>query len=72
MKTLKYFEIFQELRYQKPIKVTMNKDQKILRASDSFIKICREDFHLMRKLDDFKLVYYADDYFELNNKYLHD
>jgi hypothetical protein len=70
---LKFFEIFQELRYQKPIKVLLRKDgeNKVLRASDSFIKICRHEFHALRKMDDFKLIYYADDYFELNNKYLH-
>ena len=73
MKNLKTFELFQELRYKKPIKVLMKRDKsvKILRASDSFIKICRHEFHMLRKFDDFKLVYYADDYFELNNKYLH-
>lgn len=71
-KTLKHFEVYQDLRYQKPIKVFMNIDStsKIMKVSDSFIKICRDEFHMMRKLHDFKLSYYADDYFELNNKYL--
>lgn len=73
MKNLKTLEIFQELRYKKPIKLFMKKTQrdKILRASDSFIKIFREEFHKLRKLDNFKLIYYDDDFFVLNNKYLH-
>lgn len=71
-KTLRHLEIYQELRYQKPIKVFMSiKDtQNVLKVSDSFIKICREEFHFLRKLADFNLSYYADDYFTLNNKYL--
>jgi hypothetical protein len=71
-KTLKRFEIYQELRYQKPIKVYINitSNSKVMKVSDSFIKICRDEFHLLRKMADFKLSYYADDYFELNNKYL--
>lgn len=71
-KTLKHFEVYQELRYQKPIKVSIDidKNSKVMRVSDSFIKICREEFHLLRKMQDFSLSYYADDYFELNNKYL--
>lgn len=71
-KSLKHFEIYQELRYQKPIKVfiDINKSCKIMKVSDSFIKICRDEFHMLRKFSDFNLSYYADDYFELNNKYL--
>lgn len=71
-KTLKHFEIFQELRYQKPIKIVIDitEKRKTMKVSDSFIKICREEFHLLRKLADFDLSYYADDYFELTNKYL--
>lgn len=71
-KKLKRFEIYQELRYQKPIKLCIKIDGKnsTMKVSDSFIKICRDEFHLLRKLADFKLTYYADDYFELNNKYL--
>lgn len=70
LKSLKRFEIYQELRYQKPIKLFMDFQQKIMRVSDSFIKVCRSDFHFLRKLADFHLTYYADDYFEINNKYL--
>lgn len=71
-KNLRRLEIFQELRYSKPIKVAMriSENQKTLKVSDSFIKVCRDDFHYLRKLADFKLTYYADEYFELNNKYL--
>lgn len=71
-KILKHLEVYQELRYQKPIKVYIDIKEKrnVMKVSDSFIKICREEFHLLRKLADFKLSYYADDYFELNNKYL--
>lgn len=71
-KSLKHFEIYQELRYQKPIKlcIDISEKRKIMKVSDSFIKICRNEFHYLRKLRDFHLSYYADDYFELNNKYL--
>lgn len=71
-KSLRRLDIFQELRYSKPIKVSMriSESQNTLKVSDSFIKVCREDFHYLRKLADFHLTYYADDYFELNNKYL--
>ena len=71
-KSLKHFEIYQELRYQKPIKlfIDISEKRKIMKVSDSFIKICRNEFHYLRKLADFHLSYYADDYFELNNKYL--
>lgn len=71
-KSLKHFEVHQELRYQKPIKlfIDINDKRKIMKVSDSFIKICRNEFHYLRKFSDFKLSYYADDYFELNNKYL--
>lgn len=71
-KSLKHLEINQELRYQKPIKVfiDISAARKIMKVSDSFIKICRSEFHYLRKLADFELSYYADDYFELNNKYL--
>lgn len=69
-KTLKHFEVYQELRYQKPIKLYIDFNEKVMKASDSFIKICRSEFHYLRSLSDFKLSYYADDNFELNNKYL--
>lgn len=72
-KSLKYFELNQDMRYQKPIKVVMkiSEKAKLLRVSDSFIKICREEFHLLRKsYNNLHLQYYADDYFRLNNKYL--
>ncbi|CRL02014.1 CLUMA_CG015452, isoform A [Clunio marinus] len=72
-KSLKHLEIYQELRYQKPMKVYIDigKDDKIMKVSDSFIKICREEFHLLRKMKGgLNLSYYADEYFEINNKYL--
>jgi hypothetical protein len=71
-RTLKYLKIFQNLRYQTPIKVKMSitNEIKVLKASDSFIKICRPEFHLMRKLHNFTLQYYADEHFRINNKYL--
>lgn len=69
-KTLKHFEVYQELRYQKPIKVYIDFNEKVMKVSDSFIKICRSEFHYLRTLSDFKLTYYADEHFELNNKYL--
>lgn len=71
-KSLRHLEINQELRYQKPIKVFIDigVTRKIMKVSDSFIKICRNEFHYLRKLADFELTYFADDYFELNNKYL--
>lgn len=71
-KSLKHFEIYQELRYQKPIKlyIDISEKRKIMKVSDSFIKICRSEFHYLRKLAPFNLSYYADDYFDLNNKYL--
>ena len=72
IKTLRHLEISQELRYQKPIKLYMDISgkKKIMKVSDSFIKVCREEFHFLRKLADFHLTYYADDFFELKNKYL--
>ncbi|KAG5680600.1 hypothetical protein PVAND_010095 [Polypedilum vanderplanki] len=73
LKSLKYLKITQDLRYSKPIKVVMkvNENAKFLRVSDSFIKVCREDFHYLRKIHkDLVLQYYADEYFRLNNKYL--
>lgn len=70
IKNLRRFEIYQELRYQKPIKLIIDWKRKFMKVSDSFIKVCRSDFHMLRKLADFHLTYYADDYFELNNKYL--
>lgn len=71
-KSLKYFEVNQELRYQKPIKLVIKNTEKckIMKVSDSFIKICREEFHMLRKIADFNLFYYSDDCFEINNKYL--
>lgn len=71
-KSLKHLEINQQMRYQKPIKVFIDigAKRKIMKVSDSFIKICRNEFHYLRKLADFELSYYADEYFELNNKYL--
>ena len=71
-KTLKKFIVHQELRYQKPIKIEMriSEKKKTLKVSDSFIRFCRDEFHFLRKFADFKLSYYADDYLELNNKYL--
>lgn len=71
-KSLKKFEVYQEMRYQKPIKVDLrlSEKQKTMKVSDSFIKFCRDEFHFLRKFADFDLSYYADDYFELNNKYL--
>lgn len=65
MKKLRRFEIYQELRYQKPIKMefVMENGIKSLKCSDAFIKHCREEFHHLRKLfgDDLILCYYADD-----------
>lgn len=70
LKTIKHLEIHQEMRYQKPMKLIIDIDQKLMKVSDSFIKICRDHFHFLRKLTDFHLTYYADDCLELNNKYL--
>lgn len=71
-KNLTRLDIYQELRYSKPIKVALriSESQKTLKVSDSFIKVCREDFHYLRKLADFHLTYYADEHFQLNNQYL--
>lgn len=71
-KTLKRFEIYQELRYQKPIKLSMKIDGNLafLQVSDSFIKVCRDEFHLIRKMHNFHLTYFSDDHLKLNNKYL--
>lgn len=70
--SLRRLEIYQELRYQKPMKLSMSVDGtcRKLAVSDSFIKICREEFHLLRKMHDFHLVYYSDDCLKINNKYL--
>lgn len=71
-KTLKRLEIHQELRYQKPMKLSMKIEGNInnLQVSDSFIKICREEFHAIRKMHNFHLTYFSDDHLKLNNKYL--
>jgi hypothetical protein len=71
-KTLRKFQVHQEMRYQKPVKIDMriSDKKKTLKVSDSFIKFCRDEFHFLRKFADFELSYYADDYLELNNKYL--
>jgi hypothetical protein len=72
LKTLKYLEISQELRYHKPIKVVLRitDELKTLKVSDSFIKFCRDNFHFLRKLGNFKLSYFADDFLKINNKYI--
>ncbi|KAL7011736.1 hypothetical protein ACKWTF_014418 [Chironomus riparius] len=72
LKTLKYFEISQELRYQKPIKLIIKQDEKhkVMMVSDSFIKIFRKEFHMLRKNHKFDVKYIDDDCFQINNKYL--
>lgn len=74
-KTLKHFKIDQELRYQKPMRVLIrvcdnDAAKTIMKVSDSFIKICRDEFQMLRKLNNFVLSYYDDDCLTLNNKYL--
>lgn len=65
LRNLKHFEIFQEIKYQKPIKLNLEFKNKVksLKISDSFIKHCRDEFHFLRQLlgDDLHLYYYADD-----------
>lgn len=75
LKFVKIFELYQELRYQKPIKVVMRTtgNVKKMQVSDSFIKICRDEFHLLRKINSTlvqDLSYFADENLYLNNKYL--
>lgn len=65
VKKLRHFEIFQELRFQKPIKMNfcMENGIKSLKCSFAFLKHCREEFHYLRKLigSDLVLYYYSDD-----------
>ena len=75
LKFVKVFELYQELRYQKPIKVVMRTSGnfKKMQVSDSFIKICRDEFHLLRKINSNlvqDLSYFADENLYVNNKYL--
>lgn len=72
IKSLKYFEVHQELRYQKPIRLIIKQDKKaqIMKVSDSFIKIFRPEFHMLRKRFKFHVQYLDDDCLQINNKYL--
>lgn len=63
VKTLKYLEISQELTYQKPIKLVVKVAEKYrtLKCSDSFIKLCRTEFHYLRNLGNYTCSYFDDD-----------
>lgn len=63
VKTLKLLEISQELTYQKPIKlvVKVTENYRTLKCSDSFIKLCRNEFHYLRKLGNYSCSYFDDD-----------